>query len=51
MQDDDIIIPPSYKENTGWQSVMNILVGLILGVGSGVFPDYAGKAGGNECLA
>ena len=32
MQDDDIIIPPSYKENTGWQSVMNILVGLILGV-------------------
>lgn len=32
MQDDDIIIPPSYKENTGWQSVINILVGLILGV-------------------
>ena len=32
MQDDDIIIPPSYKENTGWQSVINILVGLVLGV-------------------
>ena len=32
MQDDDIIIPPSYKENTGWQSVMNILVGLIMGL-------------------
>lgn len=31
MQDDDIIIPPSYKENTGWQSVLNILVGLVLG--------------------
>ncbi len=32
MQDDDIILPPSYKENTGWQSVLNILAGLILGV-------------------
>lgn len=31
MQDDDIIIPPSYKENTGWQSVLNILVGLLMG--------------------
>ena len=31
MQDDDIILPPSYKENTGWQSVLNILVGLLLG--------------------
>lgn len=31
MQDDDIIIPPSYKENTGWQSVLNILAGLVLG--------------------
>lgn len=31
MQDDDIIIPPSYKENTGWQSVLNILTGLVLG--------------------
>lgn len=31
MQDDDIIIPPSYKENTGWQSILNILVGLVLG--------------------
>jgi len=31
MQDDDIIMPPSYKENTGWQSVLNILVGLLLG--------------------
>ena len=31
MQDDDIIMPPTYKENTGWQSVLNILVGLVLG--------------------
>ncbi len=31
MQDDDIIMPPTYKENTGWQSVLNILVGLLLG--------------------
>lgn len=31
MQDDDIILPPSYKENTGWQSVLNILAGLVLG--------------------
>lgn len=32
MQDDDIILPPTYKENTGWQSILNILAGLILGV-------------------
>ena len=31
MQDDDVIMPPTYKENTGWQSILNILVGLILG--------------------
>ncbi|MBS6646441.1 MAG: hypothetical protein KH366_22940 [Clostridiaceae bacterium] len=31
MQDDDIIIPPTYKENTGWQTIINILVGLCLG--------------------
>lgn len=31
MQDDDIIIPPTYKENTGWQSILNILSGLGLG--------------------
>lgn len=31
MQDDDIILPPSYRENTGWQSVLNILAGLALG--------------------
>ena len=31
MQDDDIIMPPTYRENTGWQSVVNIMVGLALG--------------------
>ena len=31
MQDDDVIIPPSYKENTGWQSILNIVAGLALG--------------------
>lgn len=31
MQDDDVILPPSYKENTGWQSILNILAGLVMG--------------------
>ena len=31
MQDDDIIIPPTYKEITGWQTIINIMVGLALG--------------------
>ncbi|MCD8371591.1 MAG: tetratricopeptide repeat protein [Clostridiales bacterium] len=31
MQDDDIIMPPSYRENTGVQTIWNILVGLALG--------------------
>ncbi len=37
MQDDDIILPPSYRENTGWQSVLNILAGLVIGVVVAVF--------------
>lgn len=32
MQDDDIILPPTYKENTGWQTIINIIVGLLMGV-------------------
>ena len=32
MQDDDVILPPTYKENTGWQSIINIAIGLALGV-------------------
>lgn len=31
MQDDDIIMPPTYKENTGWQTIINIIVGLVMG--------------------
>ncbi|MDK2964596.1 hypothetical protein [Lacrimispora sp.] len=31
MQDDDVIIPPSYKENTRDQAVLNIMAGLLLG--------------------
>ena len=31
MQDDDVILPPTYKENTGWQSIINIAIGLVLG--------------------
>ena len=27
-----MIMPPTYKENTGWQSILNILAGLVLGV-------------------
>ena len=32
MQDDDVIMPPTYKENTGWQTVLNIFGGLLLGM-------------------
>lgn len=37
MQDDDVIIPPSYKENTGWQSILNIGAGLLLGAAAVIF--------------
>ncbi|GLC78679.1 tetratricopeptide repeat protein [Lacrimispora brassicae] len=33
MEDDDVIIPPSYRENTKDQAVWNILAGLLLGAG------------------
>ena len=32
MEDNDGILPPTYKENTGWQSIINIGIGLALGV-------------------
>lgn len=32
MEDDDIVISPTYKENTGWQVIAHILVGLGIGV-------------------
>ncbi len=31
MQDDDIIIPPTYKESTGWQTILHIIAGLAMG--------------------
>lgn len=31
MEDDDVIIPPSYRETTRDQAIMNILAGLVLG--------------------
>ena len=31
MQDDDVIMPPTYKENTGWQTIINMIVGLVMG--------------------
>lgn len=37
MQDDDIIIPPTYKENTGWQTIINIIVGLVMGMAAFFF--------------
>lgn len=37
MQDDDVIIPPSYRENTGWQSILNIGAGLLLGAAAVFF--------------
>ena len=39
MQDDDVILPPTYKENTGWQSIINIAIGLVLGAVLVVWPD------------
>lgn len=37
MQDDDIILPPTYKENTGWQTVINLIVGLLMGTAAFFF--------------
>ena len=34
MQDDEVIIPSTYKEYTGWQTVVNIGAGLIIGAAS-----------------
>ncbi len=31
MQDDDVILPPTYKETTGWLTIINIAAGLLLG--------------------
>ena len=37
MTDDDVIMPPSYRESTGWQTVMNMGIGLLIGAASVLF--------------
>jgi tetratricopeptide (TPR) repeat protein len=37
MQDDDIIMPSSYRENTGLQSVLNIIAGMLIGTAAVFF--------------
>ncbi len=37
MTDDDVIIPSSYRESTGWQTVMNIGIGLLIGAAAVLF--------------
>lgn len=32
MEEDDVIIPPAYKESTGWSSILNIIAGLVIGM-------------------
>lgn len=44
MQDDDVIIPPAYKENTGGQMIINILIGLALGLAASFFLVMPAKA-------
>lgn len=34
---DDVIIPSGYHENTGWQTVMNIVMGILIGAASILF--------------
>ncbi|MBS6954208.1 MAG: tetratricopeptide repeat protein [Enterocloster asparagiformis] len=37
MQDDDVIMPPTYKENTGLSMVLHIVIGLVIGVAAFFF--------------
>lgn len=37
MQDDDIILPPTYKENTGLATVLHIIIGLVIGLAAFYF--------------
>jgi tetratricopeptide (TPR) repeat protein len=32
IKEDDMIIPPVYKESTGWSSILNIIAGLVIGM-------------------
>lgn len=37
MEEDDIIIPPAYKESSGWSSILNIIAGLVIGMAAMFF--------------
>lgn len=37
MTDDDVIIPPTYKEFNGWQTALNIGVGILVGAAAVLF--------------
>lgn len=37
MEYDDVIVPSTYRENTGWQSILLILCGVLLGAGVAYF--------------
>ena len=37
MTDDEVIIPPTYRESTGWQTIMNIGIGLLIGAAAILF--------------
>lgn len=37
MTDDEVIIPPTYQESTGWQTIMNIGIGLLIGAAAILF--------------
>ena len=44
MQDDDIILPPTYKENTGLATVLHIIIGLVIGLAAFYFLLLPAKA-------
>ncbi len=37
MADDDVIMPPTYRESTGWQTILNIGMGLLIGAAAVLF--------------
>lgn len=37
MTDDDVIIPSTYRESTGWQTIVNIGIGLLIGTAAVLF--------------
>ena len=37
MSDDEVLIPSTYRESTGWQTALNIGIGLLIGAAAIVF--------------